>query len=509
MTDKWAAVAAMFAPRSRRWATPGALAQELDPSTVQTPALDLIDRELVNLADGDVDRLAVFMPPQEGKSVRTSQRFVEWLLTDNPELRIAIVSYSDEMARRWGSDIKLDAATFDGSDGALDLGIKLRADSKAAGRWQIDGHAGGVYCVGIAGSLTGKPVDILVIDDPVKDLEEAQSLAYQERAKRFWQAVAVPRLGPGAKVVLIQTRFHELDLAGQILAEDAGRWRVVSIPAIADSPDDPLGRPEGEPLLSARGHRDWAAIRREVGDFVWASLYQQHPAPLAGGLFRRDQFKYWSGMPSDEGRARIDLDGRAVYLENCWIFAVCDLAASVRTQADYSVFATWAFSLDRDLILLDLHRERMQVEDHLGAVRPMMSRWGATALYVEEMFHSATLVRDATQAGIPVLPLHADTDKVTRALSATPFVGAGKLWLAAGAPWVSAYLDEVTAFPNSAKDDQVDVTAYAARLVSAHYIQPTNASDYRRPRIDPDDPFEKGFSAAVGDGYRSFFDIPY
>jgi hypothetical protein len=161
MTTAWEYAARAFEPRVRRWPTPGALAVELDPATVQTPALDLIDRELVALADGEFDRLMVFVSPQEGKSVRVSQRFVEWLLADNPELRVAIVSYADEMARRWGSDIKLDLETFNGFEGTTDLGLRLRADSRAAGRWQIDGHKGGVYCVGVGGSLTGKPVDVL------------------------------------------------------------------------------------------------------------------------------------------------------------------------------------------------------------------------------------------------------------------------------------------------------------------------------------------------------------
>ena len=115
-------------PKSgRRWATPGELHRVLSPSIVQTPALDLVDRELVNLIDcDDCDRLAVFMSPQEGKSERVSHAFALWLLEQYPELRIAIVSYSDEMARRHGSAIKMDAQTFDGTDGELDLGIRLR-----------------------------------------------------------------------------------------------------------------------------------------------------------------------------------------------------------------------------------------------------------------------------------------------------------------------------------------------------------------------------------------------
>jgi hypothetical protein len=135
----WEYAARHFMPRQRRWATPGDLAKVLDPTTIQTPALDVIDRELVALADGDIDRLMVFMSPQEGKSVRVSHRFVEWLLVENPDLRVAIVSYADEMARRWGSDIKLDCQTFNGDDDTVDLGLRLPrrrpvADRRPQGR---------------------------------------------------------------------------------------------------------------------------------------------------------------------------------------------------------------------------------------------------------------------------------------------------------------------------------------------------------------------------------------
>ena len=162
-------------PRERPWATPGELACALAPETIQTSALKLIDRELVNLTNNpDVDKLIITMPPQEGKSVRVSYRFPEWLLEHNPDLRIAIVSYTDEMARRHGADIKLDVEQHNGEDSTIDLGIQLRPDSKAAGRWGVQGHKGGTYCVGIGGSLTGKPVDILIIDDPIKNMEQAQ-----------------------------------------------------------------------------------------------------------------------------------------------------------------------------------------------------------------------------------------------------------------------------------------------------------------------------------------------
>lgn len=474
------AAARAFEPKIRRWPAPGALAQALDPGTRQTPALELIDRELVALEDGQFDRLMIFMPPQEGKSVRVSQRYPEWALEQNPDLRFAVVSYADEMARRWGSDIKLDVVTFDGTDDELDLGLDLRADSKAAGRWQIAGRKGGVYCVGIGGSLTGKPVDRLVIDDPLKDLEQAQSSKYRERAKRFWQGVAVPRLGPGSKCVLIQTRWHEDDLGGWLLRHEPGRWRVVSIPAVAESADDPLGRAPGEAMASARGQRDWARIRASVGEYVWAALYQQRPAPAEGGLFKRAALRYWGRGPGDW----YDLGGRTASLRDCWRFLTVDLAASEKTSADWTVAAVWGLGVDGDLILLDGARARIEETRHWELVRPLHEKWSADTVFVESRMFGTTLVYEAGRSGVPVSELKADTDKITRALPATARADTGRLWLPPvdEHPWVSDWVDELLAFPNAAHDDVVDVVAYAARVAAAHWLPQMSAveADARR-----------------------------
>jgi len=504
----WEIAAAHFQPRTRRWATPGDLARALDPATVQTPALDLIDRELVAVADGEVDRLMVFMSPQEGKSVRVSHRFAEWMLVNNPDTRIAIVSYADEIARRWGSDIKLDTQTYDGSDDTIDLGLRLRADSRAAGRWQIEGHRGGVYCCGVAGSLTGRAVDLLLVDDPLKDLEQAQSAAYRERAWRFWQAVAVPRLGPGSRVVIIQTRWHDADLGGRLLAQDPDRWRVVSIPAVAESPDDPLGRQVGEPMISARGERDWAAIRRDVGEYVWAALYQQRPQPADGGLFKRAGLRHWvSG-----GEQRLRLGDRIVDLRDCWKFLTVDLAASVKTSADYTAAAVWAIGPAGDLVMLDGIRERMDPAGHWPAVRGLRERWSADVVFVESRMFGTTLVYEAAQAGVPVQELHADADKITRALPATARADSGRLWFPPldRMPEVADWRDELLAFPNGVHDDCVDVVAYAARVAGAHWL-PAESTSLPGGRAPVDDGvIGQAYAAATGGaGGVDFMSVNY
>lgn len=473
----------------RRWRAPGDLARTLDPSTVDTPALRLIDDELVKLADSDdVDRLIISMPPQEGKSVRVSHRYPEWLLEHNPDLRIAIVSYTDEMARRHGAEIKLDVEQFNGEDNPIDLGLTLRQDSRAAGRWHIKGYKGGIYCTGIGGSLTGKAVDILVIDDPIKNMEQAHSATYRQKIKDFWQAVCIPRMSPNTKVVIIQTRWHEDDLAGWLQVNEPGQWRVINIPAQAESWDDPLGRKPGEYMVSARGDRNWPRIKRNVGSYVWAALYQGAPSPAAGGLFKRAHLRYWSTLPNDRTRhgrmsgARVDLGGRIVYLDDCWRFLTVDLAATTKTSSDWTAVGVWAISPDGDLIMLDGARARIEEIQHWNLVRPLKEKWSADVVYVESSMIKSTLVYDAGKAGILVKELKADTDKVTRAIPATVRMENGRVWLptVTTMPDVTKWIDELVSFPNAAHDDCVDVVAYAARVVATEWLsQPDKQSATR------------------------------
>lgn len=293
------------------------------------------------------------------------------------------------------------------------------------------------------------------------------------------------------------TRWHEDDLAGWLLTQEPGRWRVVSIPAIAESPDDPLGRPIGEPMISARGNRDWARIRESVGEYVWAALYQQRPAPAEGGLFKRAALRHWRALPDDAGGARIEVNGHGVRLAECWRFITVDLAASTRTSADYTVAGVWAITPFGDLVLLDGDRGHVEESAHWGMVRSLRERWTADVVYVESRMFGTTLVYEAGRNGVPVQELKADTDKLTRALPAAARADTGRLWLPAveSAGWVSDWIDELIAFPNASHDDVVDVVAYAARVAAAHWLP---AETPARPSARGVAPAEQVFTAATG-----------
>jgi predicted phage terminase large subunit-like protein len=504
-----------FEKRPRAWARPGDLARALDPGIRDTPALELIDAELVKLADHAVpaDALAVFMPVQEGKSQKVSRRFPEWLLAANPALRIAIVSYEKELATRWGRQILRDIR----HDPAR-LPIGVMPDSSAAGRWDTP-EGGGIYCTGIGGPLAGQPADVLIIDDPHKGRAEAESPVYRDAAWDWWENVAIERLAPGGIVVLVATRWHTDDLPGRILSRPGPlRWRVLSMPAIAGD-RDVLGRTPGEEFPSARGRAPgyFTRLAASMTPYVFQSVYQQTPVAAAGNFFRRAAFRYWTAdagldpapMLAHPGApAWIRVEGAPADLADCYRFATVDLAASVKTSADWTVIAVWAITRDGSLILLDRARGRVEMADHFTMARPLRARWRFDTLFVPREFWGKTLTEDARAAGVPVAEVVTDTDKVTRAIPAAARLHAGKVaWPAPDMPgcrWVSdEWEPELLAFDRGEFDDQVDTFSAAARVAAAHWLPPPPA---RRPGKDQRSPdyreIDRAYAAATGNGHH-------
>lgn len=457
------------------WPTPGAMALDLDPTTRQSPALDLIDEKLAAIARGDVRRQMIFMPPQEGKSQRVSRRFPAWLLAQDPTLRIAIVSYQLEKAVRWGRQIKRDVDTHP----ELAAGIRIRKDTQAAGRWETT-DGGGVVCVGIGGALTGEPVDVLIIDDPFSGRAEAESDTYRKRAWDWWENVGSTRQSSRFAAVLMMTRWHEDDLAGRLQVKEPGEWNVLSVPAVCEDPaGDPLGRAVDEEMESVThdpGH--FLKLRDLRSPYVWRSVYQQSPTAGEGNLFKRADFRYWHHGDGET----IVLDGTPAALVDCTRFITADLAASLRTSADFTVFAAWAIAPWGDLVLLDRVKARVEQGDHFGIMAPLRQRWlqPYDVTYVESRMFGTTLVYAAGRAGIPLAELEADVDKVTRALPAANLNRQHRLWFPANVGWLDDWCDELAGFPNVKHDDQVDVVSYAARVAEAHWLPAQATSDVER-----------------------------
>lgn len=474
MTIDWLLHAARaFEPQPDPWTTPGALAAAIAPGTIQTPALDLIDQALVDVEAGRCDRLIISMPPQEGKSTRVTKTGPLWFLLRNPERRIAIASYAESLAQEFGRDIRSFITSNQGADGSLDLRLRIAPDNGAVTAWKLDGHQGGVRSVGIAGGLTGRPADVLFIDDPISNMEQAESKTYRDRAWSFWTSVGRTRLAPGAPVIVILTRWHHDDLAGRLLAtEDAARWRVINIPAQADHrPErgqvDPLGREPGEWMDSARRDertgaqrttQDWEQTRREVGPRVWNSLYQGRPSPDAGDLFPEQWARYAQPMWTERADGTRWVPGTGFELVQSW-----DLTFKDTKSSDYVVGQVW-LRQGVDAYLLDQVRGRFSFTATLQHIRALTAKWPqAIAKFVEDKANGPAVINALSRQVPGLIPIEPEGSKYARAAAVSPFVHSHNVWLPEPdlLANVEELLEETRSFPNGSHDDTVDAMSQA------------------------------------------------
>jgi predicted phage terminase large subunit-like protein len=438
---------------TREFPTPGTLAQYIEPRTIQTPALDLLDTALIAAAEKRQPRLIFTMPPQEGKSQRVSRTFPFWLLKRNPDLRIAVVSYADHLARGWGRAVRNDIQDNP------DVGLAIRHDTSAANEWRISGYDGGMITVGIGGGLTGRPVDVLIIDDPFEGQSEADSRTYRERAKEWWRTTGSMRLSEDAIVIVLMTRWHQDDLAGYLLAEDRDGWNYINIPALADhdpakGETDPLGREPGEWLKSARGRtvRGWEKRRKDAGSRGFAAVMQGRPTPADGGIFKRDWWQtYDNPRVVETGGGRWELLGldMAVWSWDC-TFKDTD-------GSDYVVGQLWG-KKGTDAFLLEQKRGRWDFTETARQIELASVRYPGIPLLIEDKANGPAVINHLRQRVPGIIPITPQDSKQARASAVAPFVEAGNVHLPAShlAPWIGDWLEELTTFPNSSHDDQVD-----------------------------------------------------
>lgn len=453
----WDSVYARMFPQ-RRWASPGALALALDHTTNQTPALELIDKALVKWHDTPESRLIITMSPQEGKSVRCSKWLPAWMLDCDPELRIVLASYADILSRRNGRvtrDVIADnPEVFDKA---------IREDLSAQNEWKLEGHEGGVFAVGVGGGLTGQPADRVIIDDPHKDRQDAESELMRDRVWDWWQDVVLSRLGATASVLVIMTRWHEDDLVGRLIERSGDNWEVLNIPAeCVDPANDPLGRELGEFMVSARGRtrEQWLKRKAEVGSRSWEALYQGHPTPTEGTIFLRKHVRFYD---STERPWAVTSTGQHVVQGGGRLIQSWDMTFKDKKDSDWVVGQVW-LRRGAEMWLLDQVRDRLSFTATCEAMRAMTVKWPQALRKIVEDKANGTAVIDHLRREISgLVPVEPVGGKVSRAESVSPLWEAGNVRIPKDsvAPWSDKYISEMASFPNGVNDDQVDATSQA------------------------------------------------
>lgn len=404
---------------------------------------------LMDVTDGRTKRLMVFMPPRHGKSMLASEFFPAWHLGRHPEHQVIAATYAQGLADDFGRKVRNLVASE--LHRGLFPGCTLADDSQAASRFHT--AAGGAYfAVGVGGPITGRGAHLLLIDDPVKGREDAESAVMRGHLKDWYTAVARTRLMPGGAIVVIQTRWHDDDLAGWLLREHAHEgWEVLNLPAVAE-PGDQLGRAEGEALWPAcYPTQDLESIRAAIGSRDWAALYQQRPSPQGGGLVRVEWFKRYEEPPASPRR----------------IIQSWDTGLKAAEVNDPSVCTTWA-ETETGYYLLDVYRRRMEYPDLRRTVESLALRWNPGTVLIEDKASGQSVIQDLRHGtNLPVVAIEPKGDKVVRLLSVTARIEAGRVFLPKVAAWLPELEAELEAFPNGAHDDQVDSISQALSYLAS------------------------------------------
>jgi predicted phage terminase large subunit-like protein len=419
----------------------------------QTPAAHhrLLIEELQAAADGEIDRLMIFMPPGHAKSRYASVLFPGWFLGQEAGQDVIGASYNADLAEDFSGQIMRLA-----QENATTLGFSLVDESRKL--WHTS-NRGTYRAAGAGGGITGRRADLFLIDDPIRGREDADSSKLRDRVWKWYQAEVVTRLKPGARIVLIQTRWHEDDLAGRLLAaaETGGdTWRVVNLPAIAETEDDALGRSIGDALWPE--WEDVAMLERKraaIGEREWAALFQQRPRPLEGSLFKIAAISLLEAAPAGGTVVR------------AW-----DLAATALTgtrDPDWTVGVKLQRQASGQFTVLDVRRlrggpdevERMVVNtahQDGDSVRISIPQDPGQAGKQQVLYLGRKL------SGFRVESSPETGDKATRAAPIAAQVNIGNVSMVRAA-WNIPFLEELAGFPSSAHDDQVDALSRAFAMV--------------------------------------------
>ncbi|MBP7415510.1 MAG: phage terminase large subunit [Pyrinomonadaceae bacterium] len=402
-------------------------------------------KALHRVTTGECKRLIITMPPRHGKSETVTIRYAAWRLERDPKLNIILGSYNQKLANRFSRRIRA----------IVEERIPLAKDKRSADEWETQAR-GGVKAVGVGAGITGFGGSLVIIDDPVKNRAQAESRTMRDNVWDWFNDDIYTRLEPGASIILIQTRWHEDDLAGRLLKQSSNGgevWEKVDLPALAED-GDPLGREIGEALWPERySSQDLEAIRRQQGTYSFSALYQQQPVPSDGGLFNREWFQHIVSRPPN---------GLA------WARGY-DLAVSTKTTSDHTASFRCAFDRNGNLYIADGFRRRIEYPEQRRYVIDRVGEERNTSHGIEKALHGQALVQDLRQdvkvRGRPIEAIRVDADKITRALAWAGLAEDGKVILVQGT-WIDDFVDEVCSFPYGSHDDQVDAVSLAVRMLS-------------------------------------------
>lgn len=414
------------------------------------PWLDHLALELFEGILKGGGRFIVEAPPRHGKSEFISHWLPCWFLEFFSHKRVIISTYSDTYSESWGRRVR-DELIYNPN-----FTVKLSDGSKSASEFSTT-EGGGLKTVGVGGGLTGRGGDLIIVDDPVKNWEEAASETYRQKTLDWYDTVLSTRCEPGATIIILMTRWHEDDLAGAMIKR--GGWKVLRYPAIAES-EDTLGRKPGEALCPERydlkalltirdGSPDGKGSKGLPIQF-WNALYQQRPSALEGNILKRGDFRHW-----DEYNKPEEFDE---------ILISMDTSVEKTKKADFTVAQVWG-KAGANFYLLDQVREQMGMTRQIQVLQALSLKWPTAWKKIIEKKTNGPAIRNLLQNTLPgIILFEPQGSKEERAMVASVYLASGNVYVPGDDreyPWAEPFKDECANFPNGSNDDQVDAMSQA------------------------------------------------
>ena len=382
------------------------------------------------------DILVLSCPPQHGKSLTVTETFPSWYVGKYPDRRCIIACYNDDFAGKFGRRNK--AKIDEVGQFIFDIRLKKSSDRDM----EIADHDGGIITRGIMAGITGNAGDLIIIDDPVKNRLEADSSTYRERLWEEWENSIMTRTQAGTKIIIIQTRWHEDDLAGRVIANE-NFVEVVNIPVEAEE-NDILGRNIGDALCPEIGKDNkWLQEfkqRYADGKRAWNALYMGRPTSAEGNIFKREWWQYYDKLPE-----HIQLVGISV-----------DATFKDSDTSDFVAIEVWG-KLNNDYYLIDLIKRRMDFPETLKAIRYIADKYpNKHSILIEDKANGSAIISMLKHEIGGIIPITPQESKIARANAITGIVEGGNVYLPRYADFTGEFVEEFASFPNGVHDDLVD-----------------------------------------------------
>lgn len=415
-----------------------------------------LDKFLADVQAQKSPRLIICMPPRSGKSQIVSRAFPAYAFGRHPDLQFIATSYSADLSQRFSRDVQryIDSDEYRAVFPDVRLATKGEGGYiRTADLFEIVGRKGAYRSAGVGGGITGQGADILLIDDPLKDRAEANSTTVRNALWDWYTSTAYTRLSPGGGVIVMSTRWHLDDLVGRLLdhdkAGDGDHWEVVNYPAIAEADEE--HRKEGEALHPERYPIEaLLKIKAAVGSNDWNALYQQHPVPSTGAVFKREWIQHW-----DAATLPTKFDATCM----SW-----DMTFKDSKNSDFVVGQLWGRK-GASFFLLDQFRGRWDFVKTVAQFKLAREKYPHVLRKLVEDKANGSAIISALKDAVPgIVPVTPKESKEARASAITALLEAKNVYLPPPAqyPWVADDLiPELLSFPAGAHDDQVDCLTQA------------------------------------------------